>query len=43
LGFYDAGVHVTADILFGALRVAVSEVRFTYVLSEASDELTETM
>src|SRR5438552_10738453 len=28
LGFYDAGVHVTADILFGALGVSISEVRF---------------
>src|ERR1022692_2972923 len=28
LGFYDAGVHVTADVPFGALRVPVSEVRF---------------
>jgi len=29
LGFDDAGVHVTADVLFGALRVSVSVVRFT--------------
>ena len=28
MGFYDAGVHVTADVLFGALQVPVSEVRF---------------
>jgi hypothetical protein len=28
LVFMDAGVHVTADVLFGALRVCVREIRF---------------